>query len=381
MSVDIPYKDGYYSFEYAYFDRTDDDTNREYVWLRGIPIPGHLSAGIEIPPPPYNPSTIAKIQIINSFDEPKRVYAEDARGRRGFIGLFNTPSPKNRISLIQSGASDSFDIPVSTYKLYVLPNVDDQNAFLAMARIEPLEFELFAGFDRYEINLSPEALNPGAQTAPTASMLFPAQVNTTNPAQIPIDGTIELLFTKPMIRPLVEKSIMLKKENNDDKSPFYCFWSSDNKKLTLRPYNQWEQDKLYHIYLGRSACDLYGTRLRNAIDSSFFIISKTAISAAAAMIVADKTASYNVTINGDRNEQITRIVRRKLIERGYTLDMQNPVYMITGTIAANGREYPRLYKLTCDVLLYITDMNGRNIHIPEFIYNHTFYDEAGLTEE
>jgi hypothetical protein len=26
-------------------------------------------------------------------------------------------------------------------------------------------------------------------------------------------------------------------------------------------------------------------------------------------------------------------------------------------------------------------MNGRNIHIPEFIYNHTFYDEAGLTEE
>jgi hypothetical protein len=263
----VPYEDVYY-FGYRYGGRniTAPSSGRYLVYDLPLYLSRTTTAWtIRIPPPPRNPSGLARVRMRNNFNsyDSVRIRVEDESGKKGAIGNIafsrdEAGNPVNADSVLNRGQEREFILDAGIYTIEVFDNNDS-----VVRKYD--SFNLPAAFKPYTIELSED------KTQPTASIgLFPAQ-DLGKP--VALDQAFEISFSKAMIEALVETELRFYANEDPEKKHISLDteWKEQGRKLTLRPRNGWilSPDTEYVIALGLNCRDRYGNALEQYTERTF----------------------------------------------------------------------------------------------------------------
>ncbi|MDR1073275.1 MAG: Ig-like domain-containing protein, partial [Treponema sp.] len=212
---------------------------------------------ITVPMPPQNPSGLAKIRFQNNFTESIIVHARK-ENTYGPVGVFDgTRAANERNSVILPKEAASFIIPAARYEITV---GDTQGDVLR-------EYEAFyfpAAFDEYIFELDPhdrEKVDASIRASGGATGVQ---------GRIALDQKSEIVFTKPMIKALVEANISFYQTGKKkERIPVQLAWIRNDTVLTVQPDGYLSPDTEYCISLDLDSRDRRGNSLAEAKEWIF----------------------------------------------------------------------------------------------------------------
>jgi hypothetical protein len=263
----VPYQEVYY-FGYRYGSRNmAAPSSGQYL---SYDLPLYLSRSttawtITIPPPPRNPSGLARLRLRNNFSNyhSVRIRVQDENGKSGAIGnaAFSRDergNPVNADSVLNCGQEREFILEAGRYAIEVIDNNDS-----VVRKYD--SFNLPAVFGPYTIELGEDKTRPAAGIG-----LLPGQ-DLGKP--VALDQVFEISFSKAMIEPLVEADLQFYANDDAEKRTISLAaeWKEQGRKLTLRPRNGWllSPDTEYVIALGLNCRDRYGNALERHTERAF----------------------------------------------------------------------------------------------------------------
>jgi hypothetical protein len=268
----VPYQEVYY-FGYRY--GAGNMSVPSSVRYQAYDLPLYLSRDttawtIAIPPPPGNPSGLARVRMKNTFNnrDSVRIRVQDASGKHGFIGnaAFSRDeagNPVNADSVLNRGQECEFILEAGKYAIEIIGNEIIDNDDVVVRKYD--FFNLPAAFEPYTIELGEDRTRPSASIG-----LFPGQ-DMGKP--VALDQAFEISFSKAMIEPLVEADLQFYAKDDPEKKniSLNTEWKEQGRKLTLRPRNGWllSPDTEYVIALGLNCRDRYGNALERHTERAF----------------------------------------------------------------------------------------------------------------
>ncbi|MDR2746643.1 MAG: Ig-like domain-containing protein [Treponema sp.] len=266
-TVRVPYEDVYY-FGYRYGGRNTTEASSGRYLAYDLPL--YLSRAattwtITIPPPPRNPSGLARLRLRNNFAgyDSVRIRVQDENGKHGAIGSAafsrdEAGNPANADSVLNRGEEREFILEAGRYAIEVIDNND------TVVRTYD-SFNLPAAFGPYTIELGEDQVRPSAGIG-----LLPGQ-DLGKP--VALDQAFEISFSQVMIEPLVEADLQFYANDDPEKRTISLTreWTEPGRKLMLRPRKGWllSPDTDYRIVLGLNCRDRYGNALERHTERTF----------------------------------------------------------------------------------------------------------------
>jgi hypothetical protein len=263
----VPYEDVYY-FGYRYGSRNITAPSSGHYLTYDLPL--YLSRSttawtIRIPPPPRNPSGLARVRLKNNFNnyDSVRIRVQDESGKNGGIGsaVFSrdeTGNPINADSVLNRGQEREFILETGKYAIEVIDNNDT-----IVRKYDA--FNLPAAFGPYTIELGEDGTRPAA-----AIGLLPGQ-DLGKP--VALDQAFEISFSRAMIEPLTGADLLFYAAGDPEKRNIALDteWKEQGRKLTLRPRTGWllSPDTEYVIVLGLNCRDRWGNALERRMERNF----------------------------------------------------------------------------------------------------------------
>jgi hypothetical protein len=262
----VPREEVYY-FGYRYGSRNMTGPSPGRYLMQDLPL--YLSRSttawsITVPPPPRNPSGLARLCLRNNFDnyDSVRIRVQDENGRSGPIGSAafsrdNAGNPVNADSVLNRGQEREFILPAGNYAIEVIDNNDT-----VVRKYDSFNFP--AAFGPYTIALGEDKTKPAAGIG-----LLPEQ-DLGKP--VALDQAFEISFSKAMIEPLVEADLQFySNEDRERKISLDAEWKEPGRKLTLRPRKGWllSPGAEYVIALGLNCRDRSGNALERHTERTF----------------------------------------------------------------------------------------------------------------
>jgi hypothetical protein len=267
--VNLKKKDEYY-IRYEYFEKS---TSGKIII--SDPITLYLQPDIHahrfiVSAPPANPSGMATVTFLNSFDETVRVYVINNNNEYGYIGSFDdTRGAAEKNSVITPHGSDTFVVPATKYKIEVRKT---DNAGTVLYTLDYID--LLATIESSTIELSPDMVNTDKRQRVGATMYYPKNIS---PDAMPLTPVFEIQFSASMIVPLAASNLALAAlENPRIKIPLKLTWSDDNKKLLIQPAQELDYDTECSLTLGLDVRDRQGNYLARAGNWPFATVRKNA---------------------------------------------------------------------------------------------------------
>ncbi|MDR1176009.1 MAG: Ig-like domain-containing protein [Treponema sp.] len=263
----VPYQEVYY-FGYRYNSRNMVVSSPGQYQIYDLPL--YLSRStsawtITIPPPPRNPSGLARLRLRNNFNnyDSVRIRVQDEDGKSGPIGnaAFSRDemgNPINADSVLNLGEEREFILKAGRYAIEVIDNND-----AAIRKYD--SFNLPAAFGSYTIELGEDNTRPAAGIG-----LVPGQ-DLGKP--VALDQAFEISFSKAMIEALVEADLQFYANDDPEKRTISLDteWKEQGRKLILRPRKDWllSPDTEYVIALGLNCRDRCGNALERYTERTF----------------------------------------------------------------------------------------------------------------
>jgi hypothetical protein len=246
-----------YRFLYRYYDKTDP-AGKE-ILTRALPLylpPDIDSYTINVPMPRQNPSGLANIRFQNNFTEPIIVHARQWNTNAPIAFFDGTRADNERNSVILAKGTADFIIPAARYKITAW---NTQGAVLR----EYDEFYFPAAFDEYIFELDPhDDEKVDADIRPVGVLGVQGRIG--------LDQKSEIVFTKPMIKALVEANITFYQTGKKtERIPVQLAWRRNDTILTVQPVGYLSPDTEYRISLDLDSRDRRGNSLAEAKEWIF----------------------------------------------------------------------------------------------------------------